>query len=110
MRVKPNFTPGPWTVETHDDAMSVETEPVYQTKCYGMIRKVIAVMQGDDADANARLIASAPDMYAALRLFIHLANNECINTANLPREYQSGVAAGLTHARAALAKAEGGDA
>lgn len=52
------FTPGPWKSEI--DALDLDLQVVNQTG------NVICVIDGDD-EANAKLIAVAPDLYEALK-------------------------------------------
>jgi len=56
-------TPGPWRVNAHDIcAGSDAVAGVYGTTGYAP----------EEAQANARLIAAAPDLLAALRLYVRL--------------------------------------
>jgi len=82
-------TPGPWVVvgshvERHDgDGIYSRIAACYET--------TICEEHGGTALANARLIAAAPDLLAALRALVHpMASDEDVD-----------------HARAAIAKAEG---
>ena len=62
---KPGFTPGPWrfdplnTIIVSDAAKSESGSPM-------QVIDLMGVMGGDDSDADVRLIAAAPRMYAAL--------------------------------------------
>jgi hypothetical protein len=76
-------TPGPWFNNTQDDfpTGSVGTTP---------LNNHIALCWSDCAKADARLIAAAPDLLAAVQLLVHSAD---------AKSYQIG--------RAAIAKATG---
>jgi len=62
--MKTKHTPGPWGVERDRDGDLIVSQP-------GNDGQVIVSMRGADGpewDANARLIAAAPDLLAALRI------------------------------------------
>lgn len=59
---EPTFTPGPWEA---DGADVIATKPFRQI-LVDYNRTVAANFTRDEAAANARLIAAAPEMYAAL--------------------------------------------
>ena len=95
----PKHTPGPWYCTSENDSVTgqVSTKPVG----YGSYGD-IALTFGDDAKANARLIAAAPDLLAAL--------NEIASWGDGgvgPHMDEPGAAC---IARAAIAKATGGQA
>lgn len=100
---KVEFTPGPWKVFKSADGRIVGigregtgegvTDPRFQL--WG---------DGDERDANAFLIAAAPDMYAALKGLIEREWQHAEETGQAP---PASIAAGLATARAALSKAEG---
>lgn len=114
---KPLFTPGPWEVETEYMA-----EPGYEQfiKCQRIVTPVEEGENGDlvrytvaninwcnPVEANAHLIAAAPDMYEALV--------DSIEAMEYALKYVEGLALGveqdlrwvITSARQALAKARG---
>lgn len=83
------FTPGPWTTEPHGN-----TTAFYSGASHGLNgRHGLRLMNLDDGDrnfdANAQLIAAAPDLYAALARYVEHYGDP------------------LKVARAALAKADG---
>jgi hypothetical protein len=92
-------TPGPWTdkgtdwhgwaVEYHDDCAWCFVGPPKKTPVAIIIGKGV----GMDIDANARLIAAAPDLMAALQGVVAVADRATV-------EFDA--------ARAAIAKATGG--
>lgn len=90
---KPTFTPGPWTVE---DAGPNGNHIIGNNAVIGTLP--CWPVCSDEAQANATLIASAPDMLAALERFA-----EAMKQRSYP-ELQ-GIAC---DAFAALAKAKGG--
>ena len=100
-------TPGPWMVESDgkEDATvtaftAVHHNPVYICRVYG---EGVLARAGDSTEeraANARLIASAPDLLVTLRELLA----DCTDTDGgllRPTHYV------VDRARAAIAKAEG---
>lgn len=84
-------TPGPWTV-TLDEVRDAR----------GYVVADAGMGDYDAAEANARLIAAAPEMYAALWHFCHVCEHG---------DHTDGLAAfsdAYNAARAAIAKAEKG--
>jgi hypothetical protein len=80
-------TPGPWTVGSKRSILG--------KAFHGVAREIVSSVRGGSpaaADANARLIASAPDLLKALRAF-------CDDGRDLTVAYKE--------ALAAIAKAEG---
>ena len=90
------FTPGPWTVKT-GFVQSANNLLYWQIEkdhdCIVANQFYYAADDEEASQANARLIAAAPDMYAALQLFIIGANVSYITALEI--------------ARAAIAKADG---
>lgn len=85
-------TPGPWRIARHDtlkDVRHIDAGPA------GYERSTVAILDGPKSDANAQLIAAAPELLAALI--------ECAE--QLDAETLGGEA--LDNARAAIAKAKG---
>ena len=77
-------TPGPWTVDAHRNVMAA-----------GGLVAFPGIAAGFDQDANARLIAAAPDLLSAL---LNLADH-CSRLRDPAKE--------VHEARAAIAKATG---
>ena len=117
MSAAPKFTPGPWSVEDVGANClrirgNVEISPDAPLGSVGHYEAVAAVIQRephphygggidyDTRDANARLIASAPDLYAALEFVRKYAVMRASKGDALPAQLTSAV-------NAALAKAEG---
>lgn len=89
----PSSTQGPWSIaprDTNRRVVDASGHSVAVASPLGNDRK-------DEAFANARLIAAAPDMLAALRAMVAL----------LPHTDDADVEAVVQAARAAIAKAEG---
>lgn len=88
-------TSGPWTVEEYgdDEAPSLVIHNGSETRVCFM---ATPGSHGDPAriEANARLIAAAPELYEALRLMVEINGG-------------LGASAATKRAQAALAKAEG---
>ena len=98
-------TKGPWAVVEHDHAICIQTESPSKTK-YGAYR--YAAIGGfdrndraqlEEARANARLIAAAPELLEAL--------TDCVEHMHWTQPQGE---AALKKAKAAIAKATGGDA
>lgn len=84
-------TPGPWFA--NHGAVNAQDVPIALADDYSKSQS--------EREANARLIAAAPDMLAALRgIFVHLA-------AEAADTHRGHVIAALETARAAITKAEG---
>jgi hypothetical protein len=68
-------TPGPWAIGRSADNTPLVMVPVHESEGSGFgvahINRIprMSSVRGD-MDANARLIAAAPDMLAALKLFV----------------------------------------
>ena len=94
------FTPGPWRVEVDmriDTDLNGHPRGEEYISGYDIYSDNICIVGCEgilgDSEANARLIAAAPDMYAALQLFIIGANVSYVTALEI--------------ARAAIAKADG---
>lgn len=103
-------TPGPWKAVPVDGEWSVRTlspfAPTGQTVVHigpDCVSERNRPVCSGEAVANARLIAAAPDLLAALETFL-----AWYETAALPREQIVGLAARAGEARAAIARARGG--
>lgn len=98
-----SFTPGPWVVRTIDQSLAtVETQDGEYIICNA------AQLRGDDwktehaeRKANARLIAAAPDLLAALQRIVAVLDKQVASPHLAER------ASPLTQAKAAIAKATG---
>jgi len=93
-------TPGPWSPTGHDGKLSVIVE------CHwGSVAKVLPIGAIDQERANARLIASAPELLAALEVVL---SSTCGNVGDDGYEGCIKIEAkALDRARAAIAKAKG---
>ena len=93
VRTKSSFTPGPWSVvEPYTDAPNL---PLIGHAVDAVQTTIIAQLQSTD-DANARLIAAAPDLAEALRELVGCAQY-------LP--FDPMLERAIAQGRAALAKA-----
>lgn len=101
------FTPGPWEADPPSDDPQNGDEP----KCHWSVRapgpapcishevcQISGRHVGQD-EHTARLIAAAPDLYAALKLCAAVCAGEAL--------HKSGLIMALESAKAALAKARG---
>ena len=92
-------TPGPWNVT---DVIEGNVYPMSTMRSLNVNGMVLAHINAHyDGEANARLIAAAPELLAALRLCV-LKFSQLQDT-----EMTLGMARALDEARAAIAKAEG---
>ena len=96
------FTPGPWKYSTGSvyKAESVDADG-YPTSAIEHMDRENPDTFGAERDANARLIAAAPDLLEALQeLVAEVENNEALN-------HHAFETTGFNMAFAAIAKAEG---
>lgn len=87
------FTPGPWWVDIHGNVMAAG----------GMVA-FPGISAGFDQAANARLIASAPDLLEALETLLPMVQEW---HDEFPRDVGDKEAPAIAFARAAIAKATG---
>ncbi len=106
-----SHTPGPWTVDTgHRTDIDrtvfahspIHNNPIAIARVYGE-----GVMASPDAEkiANARLIAAAPDLLAALN--DAAAGFAVLSTAGLGETHEAFARENFAKAKAAIAKAQG---
>lgn len=88
--MKSTHTPGPWK------ATGKEVGTDYEAT-HGMVASIIGMPNRWETEANARLIAAAPDLYAAVEALLALHADD--GTRDDVPEWKA--------ARAALAKARG---
>lgn len=94
-------TPGPWTINERHGGTTVLIGASTVAIAYDPEEPTQA---SETAKANARLIAAAPELLAALQLGLLEA---VTLKARLPEPYRSNIEAFVASARAAIAKAEG---
>lgn len=95
MSTETNFTPGPWSLDNNDvrdEAQAVESEA---TGC--IVAEACTLDRPGDCEANAHLIAAAPELYEALEGIMRAEARDRVMPAGA--EWDA--------ARAALAKARG---
>src|SRR5438128_1089901 len=96
-------TPGPWALDSNG--------PGHEVVLGRGGRHSIAAVQGPDDHrenlANARLIASAPDLYAACELFTAAAHDVVALLNGKGLACPASIAFAAEQARHAIAKAEG---
>ena len=110
----PDFTPGPWDATrpfkqwsvTSRDGRTVCDMPIHMSTDRRRDAEMQLEPEGQRIEANARLIAAAPDLLAALDETICGACHDMIGLppANNPKDYRCGTCA---DARRALAAARG---
>lgn len=105
-------TPGPWKVFENPEGLPVVESTGPHADAVAHIRWARREADGAEVDANARLIAAAPDLLEALRLAIQFVEKPKLVDAlrDLPDGWAEPVSrdATLQAARAAIAKATGG--
>lgn len=104
----PQFTPGPWKVFRAKNGVVIgvgDREAGGITDCGDVSTNDQGVWRsGKERDANARLIAAAPELFAELQQFVNGVETGMISS---PAEE---TLANITHrANVALAKAQGHD-
>lgn len=105
-------TPGPWTLDLGNIGVDMKNNVGVDAPDHGGIAQVVWVMDDDanegkntpTCEANARLIAAAPDLLEALKLCE--GNISSLLASTHPRVYGEW----LDFVRATIAKAEGGAA
>lgn len=125
-----NFTPGPWNVSTigrdNDGAVPVVDDEgriaAVSIRDHDLPRKDRWKAEDAERDANARLIAAAPDLYAALESLLGIAPTDTVECRgdkcrepwcvscfgeDAAQEGLAKVTAKVNAARAALSKARG---
>lgn len=107
----PGFTPGPWSVRDGDTVVGPLGNVVAECCGYSVLATDAAQRKQGGREANAALLAAAPDLYAALRE-AYEALHDIINAAGgdepYTREELEGEFSNIAgNAWAALAKAEG---
>lgn len=98
------WTPGPWGIGTSADHMPAVTVPVHRSEGSGFVVAHINRLPRmgsvhGDMDANARLIAAAPDLYEALVQMVQTYWEEAKDYEPPPSMVQA--------AKRAIAKARG---
>jgi hypothetical protein len=94
---KPSHTPGPWTVGSQHYIYAGE----------GMDRAGFAqVFSGSEADADANLIAAAPDLLAALQEQLRWAEHHA-NDMTIAEHNRQWFSSEVVKLRAVIAKATG---
>lgn len=93
-------TPGPWINAGNGDIIAI-----HPTQCGG-VKDVCTVYmtESDEDDANARLIAAAPDLLAALEMILPILLDW---HSDFPDSVGSKEEPAVRAARAAIAKAKG---
>lgn len=125
MTDQPKWTPGPWVISTATQGYEactvhgVERQPTEDGlgKTWVYIRPETLIRDGElhwpdeqEQLANARLIAAAPDLYAALEPLDAVATDRAVNAPEWRNKDTVGVSltiGELRAIRAALAKARG---
>jgi hypothetical protein len=94
-------TPGPWSLS---GVMALDT-PMWIVSVPGEQARIEISDYSQESEANARLIAAAPDLLAALEGLVEVAKAALEEVNRDGAEWH--VAAELAEARAAIAKARG---
>jgi hypothetical protein len=96
-------TPGPWTVDYTDDNLRIYVGDLLIAEVNGSTERIeVRGLDGETTEANAWLIAAAPDLLAALERILAR-----VETLNLFTEHGEDAKV-VEQARSAIAKAQGG--
>jgi hypothetical protein len=100
-------TPGPWTIERYED--EPDTYVYFQAPGWGNFAQAVVRMEDDAEDsptglANARLIAAAPELLEACKLFMAYDAADDDNGVSMMLAYDKARRAAL----GAFVKATGG--
>lgn len=98
---KAKHTPGPWTTGPHYTNEAIYIQQPCETSNGGWL---VATVWGEDKEANARLIAAAPELLAALEAMVKADEAICENRGRKSDQAMQRIAA-LDAAIAAIAKA-----
>ncbi len=98
-------TPGPWRVSESDTVVGPSGNVVAECCGYSVQATDAAQRKQGGREANARLIAAAPDLLAALRSLFE--NCAMIHSQWGDNDNKKEADAAIASARAAIAKAEG---
>ena len=93
-------TPGPWEIRPHNDAEIRDARWIFAKS--GLVCKDVYGDSLDQSDANARLIAAAPDLLAALQDTVE-SLDYAAKVLHAPEK--SKFRENVANARAAIAKA-----
>ena len=113
----PKFTPGPWEAVTNPHDGTAEVRHVTARHDNGKAKAVTTVAYATcagttEGTANARLLAAAPELYAALlaatEMIAQDAAQRCEAEVRKYGKIPDYIAERIASFRAALAKAEGG--
>ena len=99
-------TPGPWAIEHDGPALPIITAPA-TTSAGKIMTDVIAHAKGDNAEANARLCASAPELLEALEWAIEALDDNRLDQVAVYLEFKGREAIAKAHAAIAKAKDTG---
>jgi hypothetical protein len=89
------FTPAPWFVERGHDEDGAETETLHICHAGTVCENTTVCQVWNDAEANARLIAAAPELYEALEICLAMGERQLKSAMNLNGQtpYDIGLAA-----------------
>jgi len=103
MSTAPKFTPGPWRMDVEGASYAYE---VVHTSPRGLRRVVARVASKSGLrEADARLIAAAPELYAVLVEMADNIDGQIETAGDLEAEWSKADRVLVAKARAALAKA-----
>ena len=96
-------TPGPWNLHSPDEGDPITGDGTFCITAKSMVIANAQPRDWHETPANARLIAAAPDLLAALREMVEAFSMDNIGVDALARNINA-----KKLARDAIAKAEGG--
>ncbi|GGD58701.1 hypothetical protein [Croceicoccus mobilis] len=72
-------TPGPWSLDEND--IRDEAQAVLTDRFGGTVADVFTGHRHGECEANARLIAAAPELLDALEYLVSLGGGDCLDMA-----------------------------
>lgn len=112
MRNKKNagYTPGPWTVQDeYDETLPIDGWDEDLDASVEIARVSLDMLTPKQREANARLIAAAPELLAALEaVMVAIDCYDSQHEASMARAINRSNPLSIEAARAAIAKAKGG--
>jgi hypothetical protein len=105
---KAQHTPGPWKLS---EILPGDTRPHFSGNVYGADNYIVAncncKRDDNEIDANARLIAAAPELLERNEVGLALVEAAILDLENVNPALSEGLAMWVNNTRAAIAKAKG---
>ncbi len=86
-----NHTPGPWDILIKGDPKGINATRIVGNRRYLLTDEEYVICRVEaghkESEANARLIASAPDLLAACKMALETIKHACLEEFNIPQDY-----------------------